>query len=61
MVHPKINSIFKFGAEHLGNVDCINITTGNRLILPVNLEGALLAMGDLHDVQGAGESESAVC
>jgi acetamidase/formamidase len=56
-VAPKEERIasFKFGAEHLGNVDCKEITTGNRLILPVNSEGALLAMGDVHAVQGDGE------
>lgn len=56
-VAPKQERIasFKFGAEHLGNVDCKEITTGNRLILPINTEGALLAMGDVHAVQGDGE------
>ena len=46
---------FKYGAEHLGNVDCKEITTGNRLILPVNTEGALFGLGDVHAVQGDGE------
>ena len=46
---------FKFGAEHLGNVDCKEITTGNKLILPINTEGGLLSMGDVHAVQGDGE------
>ena len=46
---------FKFGAEHLGNVDCKEITTGNKLILPINTEGGLLFMGDVHAVQGDGE------
>jgi amidase len=56
-VAPKQERIasFKFGAEHLGNVDCKEITKGNRLILPINTEGALLAMGDVHAVQGDGE------
>ena len=56
-IAPKQEKIasFKFGAEHLGNVDCKEITIGNRLILPVNSEGALLAMGDVHAVQGDGE------
>jgi len=56
-VAPKQEKIasFKFGAEHLGNVDCREITTGNKLILPVNTEGGLLAMGDVHAVQGDGE------
>lgn len=56
-VAPKQERIasFKFGAEHLGNVDCKEIATGNRLILPINTKGALLAMGDVHAVQGDGE------
>ena len=56
-VAPKEERIasFKFGAEHLGNVDCKEITTGNRLILPVNTEGALFGLGDVHAVQGDGE------
>jgi len=52
--HERIAS-FKFGAEYLGNVDCKEITTGNRLILPVNSEGALFGLGDVHAVQGDGE------
>lgn len=46
---------FKFGAEHLGNVDCKEMTAGNTLILPVNTEGALFGLGDVHAVQGDGE------
>jgi amidase len=46
---------FKFGDEHLGNVDCKEIAKGNNLILPVNTQGGLLSMGDVHAVQGDGE------
>ena len=46
---------FKFGAEHLGNVDCKEITSGNKLILPINTKGGLLSMGDVHAAQGDGE------
>ena len=46
---------FKFGAEHLGNIDCKEMTTGNTLILPVNTAGALFWLGDVHAVQGDGE------
>ena len=46
---------FKFGAEHLGNVDCKEMTAGNTLIIPVNTEGALFGLGDVHAVQGDGE------
>lgn len=44
---------------HGGNMDCKLIGTGTTLYLPVNCEGALLAMGDLHAVMGDGEV--AVC
>ncbi|MCY0894572.1 MAG: acetamidase/formamidase family protein [Acidibacillus sp.] len=41
--------------EHGGNMDCKQITTGAYLILPVNVPGALLALGDLHAAMGDGE------
>lgn len=40
---------------HGGNMDCKRIGAGSTLYLPVNVEGALLAMGDLHAVMGDGE------
>ncbi|MBR3872794.1 MAG: acetamidase/formamidase family protein [Clostridia bacterium] len=40
---------------HGGNMDCKRIGEGAALYLPVNVEGALLAMGDLHAVMGDGE------
>ena len=40
---------------HGGNMDCKRIGEGTVLYLPVNVEGALLAMGDLHAVMGDGE------
>lgn len=46
---------FKFGAEHCGNVDCREVTKGNIMVLPVNVEGALFGLGDVHAVQGDGE------
>lgn len=41
--------------EHGGNMDTTIITTGTTLLLPVNVDGALLAMGDLHAAMGDGE------
>lgn len=41
--------------EHGGNMDCKEITQGTTLLLPVNVPGALLSMGDLHGVMGDGE------
>ncbi len=40
---------------HGGNMDCKRIGAGATLYLPVNVPGALLAMGDLHAVMGDGE------
>ncbi len=41
--------------EHGGNMDVALLGKGVRLYLPVFVEGALLALGDLHMVQGDGE------
>ncbi|MCC8080315.1 MAG: acetamidase/formamidase family protein [Oscillospiraceae bacterium] len=41
--------------EHGGNMDCKRIGKGTVLYLPVNVDGALLAMGDLHAIMGDGE------
>jgi amidase len=40
---------------HGGNMDCKEIKKGTTLFLPVFVEGALLAMGDLHALMGDGE------
>ncbi len=40
---------------HGGNMDCKRIGENTTLYLPVNVEGGLLAMGDLHAVMGDGE------
>lgn len=41
--------------SHGGNMDCKRIGAGTTLYLPVNVPGALLAMGDLHALMGDGE------
>jgi len=41
--------------HHGGNMDCKEIKEGATLLLPVNVPGALLAMGDLHAVMADGE------
>lgn len=41
--------------KHGGNLDIQEVTAGNRVILPVEVEGALLHIGDVHAVQGDGE------
>ncbi len=41
--------------KHGGNMDTADITVGSVLYLPVNQEGALLALGDCHAAMGDGE------
>jgi len=41
--------------EHGGNMDCKEIAAGASLYVPVCVEGALLALGDIHALQGDGE------
>ncbi|MCL2571158.1 MAG: acetamidase/formamidase family protein [Defluviitaleaceae bacterium] len=40
---------------HGGNMDCKEIKEGATVLLPVNVVGALLAMGDLHAIMADGE------
>lgn len=46
---------FSQAPEYLGDVDVPQITAGGILVLPVNVEGALLGLGDAHAAQGDGE------
>jgi amidase len=41
--------------SHGGNMDCKRIGRGSVIYLPVNVPGALLAMGDVHALMGDGE------
>lgn len=41
--------------DHGGNMDCKMIKEGVSLYLPVNVEGALLSIGDLHAAMADGE------
>lgn len=43
------------GREHGGNVDIKNLSRGSRCYFPVYVDGANLALGDLHFSQGDGE------
>ena len=45
--------------EHGGNLDIRELGAGSTVYLPVSVPGALLSMGDLHAVQGDGET--AIC
>jgi len=42
--------------EHGGNLDIRDLQAGTSLYLPVAVRGALLSMGDLHGIQGDGET-----
>jgi len=41
--------------KHGGNIDVKEVTAGTRLYLPVFVEGALFALGDVHAIQADGE------
>lgn len=41
--------------DHGGNMDCKDVTEGNTLYLPVDVEGGYLHLGDCHAAQGDGE------
>ena len=41
--------------DHGGNLDTILVREGSTIYLPVEVEGALLAMGDMHSSMGDGE------
>jgi len=44
-----------YPGTHGGNMDCTRIAEGATLYLPVNVEGALLVIGDVHALMGDGE------
>jgi acetamidase/formamidase len=46
---------FSQSPEYLGDVDQPGIGPGATLVLPVNVDGALLSVGDAHGAQGDGE------
>lgn len=46
---------FSQSPEYLGDVDQPGVTAGATLVLPVNIDGALLSLGDAHGAQGDGE------
>jgi acetamidase/formamidase len=55
-VAPPLEAIASGGmGRHCGNVDTEEICAGSTLYLPVFVEGALLALGDCHAIQGDGE------
>ncbi len=53
---PLIDSINTLTpGKHGGNMDLPDVCPGNTLYLPVQVEGALLYVGDCHAIQGDGE------
>jgi amidase len=46
---------FSQSPEYLGDVDQPDVGAGATLVLPVNLDGGLLCIGDAHAAQGDGE------
>jgi acetamidase/formamidase len=56
---PVMEAILSGGmGRHGGNIDAEEVTTGSTIHLPVAVEGAFLALGDCHAVQGDGELAS---
>ena len=53
---PNEEILSTWPGEHGGNLDIKDLQSGTTIYLPVNVPGALLSMGDLHGVQGDGET-----
>jgi len=45
----------RYPGKHGGNLDSVDLTTGNTLWLPVYVPGAKLSFGDVHAIMGEGE------
>ncbi|MEO8130874.1 MAG: acetamidase/formamidase family protein [Bryobacteraceae bacterium] len=55
-VVPAMEAIFSGSmGRHCGNVDVQEIAAGSTIYLPVNVDGALLCLGDCHAIQSDGE------
>lgn len=53
---PKDEAILSGGmGKHCGNVDAEEVTAGSTIYLPVEVEGALLSLGDCHAIQSDAE------
>ncbi len=48
-------SSYFHGKDYCGNIDCPDIREGSTVVLPCNVDGALLSIGDVHGAQGDGE------
>lgn len=45
----------RFPGAHGGNLDCVDLTQGHKLLLPVLVPGGNLSLGDVHAAMGEGE------
>ena len=52
--HGKISS--EYPGRHGGNMDTLDITSGARVFLPVQVKGALLSLGDVKACMGDGQT-----
>jgi amidase len=53
---PALEAILSGGmGRHGGNLDTEEVCAGSTIYLPVNVEGALLGLGDCHAIQSDGE------
>jgi amidase len=48
-----------YPGPHGGNMDCNDIRSSSKVYLPVNADGALFALGDVHASMGDGETSGA--
>lgn len=56
---PAMEAILSGGmGKHGGNLDAEEVRPGSTIYLPVNVDGALLSLGDCHAVQSDGELAS---
>lgn len=61
-VAPQIESINCLTpGRYGGNMDCADVCSGNKVLLPVFVEGALFMTGDGHAAQGDGEITGVAC
>jgi amidase len=54
-MRDKVSLSYEANREMMGNVDCPNVCKESTVVMPVNVAGALLSLGDLHAKQGDGE------
>lgn len=52
--HGEISTLYP--GRHGGNMDTLEITTGTRIFLPVQVKGALLSLGDVKACMGDGQT-----